>query len=211
MKYDEVFRLCVFLDVSAYTRRPIRDQLRVQGWLKDVMTRAITMASLQSKHNVVQEQGDGCLLLLDPHANLAAATHALITSFTEATAWVNEPLGETYRFSIRVAFDAGVVRRGDAGYAGRAITSVARLVNSEALRTAVAAGDTGTVGFMCSDSLYRDVIEDDTRHSTVPSFVQVVVEEKDFMAWAWLLGPSKGREPAPDERERPVSGSPEPR
>jgi class 3 adenylate cyclase len=190
-KHDEAYRLCLFVDVSGYSRRSTIDQLRIQGWLVDIVDRAMAQAGIRPKRSVRQQQGDGCLLLIDPHVNLTAAVTGMVSGLVEAVDWLNEPLVPAARIQLRVALDAGVVRRGPNGYVGRAVTGAARLVNAGQLRDRLAETPTPPIGLIIADPLYRDVIGDSVWIDRNHRYEQAVIQEKEYLGWAWMLVPNR--------------------
>ncbi|WP_157856940.1 hypothetical protein [Streptomyces sp. PRh5] len=107
----------------------------------------------------------------------------------EAVEWVNEPLKEAAQIQLRAAFDTGVVRRAANGYVGRAVISVARLVNSKPLRNMLVESPDSPLALAVSDSLYQDVVLSGLPGLPVNRFQQVAIEEKEYAGWAWILAP----------------------
>ena len=191
---DGLYRLCFFVDVQGYGQRTLPDQERVQGWLIEALERMRDNASLDEDQLLRQDQGDGCLLLVDPRLPVPAVLPRLAHGITEAVHWINEPLRESARIKVRVAFDAGVVRTARNGYVGRAVTSVARLVDSAPLKSELALSPTSQVAVMLSDSLYQDVVATGLPGLPPTLFEQIPVEHKEFATWAWLMSQDRTSE-----------------
>ncbi|MFD9304673.1 hypothetical protein ACFWCB_18790 [Streptomyces sp. NPDC060048] len=188
LNQDGLSRLCLFVDVQGYGQRTLPEQERVQRWLVEALERMRENALLDEGQLVRQNQGDGCLLLVDPWLPVPAVLPRLVQGITEAVHWINEPLRESTRIKVRVAFDVGVVRTAANGYVGRAVTSVARLVDSALLKSELAASAASEVAVVLSDSLYQDVVATGLPGLPPESFEQIPVEVKEFATWAWLMG-----------------------
>ncbi|MEV8052135.1 hypothetical protein [Streptomyces bacillaris] len=205
--HEGLSRLCFFVDVQGYGARSLPDQERVQGWLVEALERMRANVPLEEGQLTRQNQGDGCLLLVDPGVPVPAVLPRLVQGIGEAVRWVNEPLRESARIKVRAAFDVGVVRTAVNGYVGRAVTSVSRLVDSAPLRAQLTASSASEVAVALSDSLYQDVVATGLPGLPPESFEQIPVEVKEFATWAWLMaqgpaGENAGRQGAHGSLER---------
>ncbi|MFD0496094.1 MULTISPECIES: hypothetical protein [Streptomyces violaceusniger group] len=191
MEFDNLSRLCLFVDVQGYGKRSLPEQSRVQGWLAEALERMRESAGLEERDLSKQGQGDGCLLLAHPSLPLPMTLARLTLGLMEAVEWVNEPLKEAAQIQLRAAFDTGVVRHAANGYVGRAVISVARLVNSKPLRNMLVESPDSPLALAVSDSLYQDVVLSGLPGLPVNRFQQVAIEEKEYAGWAWLLAPHR--------------------
>lgn len=187
-------RLCVFLDVQAYSTRSEDDQIRVQAWLVDLVERATLTAGLSNGHVSRQQQGDGCLLLIDSPLSLAETLAKLIVGFTENLNWINEPLRDSYRMRVRLAFDIGQVKRAANGYVGRSVVAAARLVNSAELRAALAGSPGSSIAVAISNNLYVEASEARPFAPLARLFSRTVIHEKEYIGWAFIAAFGPGRD-----------------
>ena len=207
MQFDNLTRLCLFVDVQGYGKRSLPEQSRVQGWLADALERMRESAGLEEQDLSKQGQGDGCLLLGHPSLPLPMTLARLTLGLVEAVEWVNEPLKKSAQIQLRAAFDTGVVRRAANGYVGRAVISVARLVNSKPLRNMLVESPGSPLALAVSDSLYQDVVLSGLPGLPVNRFQQVAIEEKEYAGWAWILAPNPS---LTDDGRRDIARQPGP-
>lgn len=198
-------KLIFAYDVEGYGRRGTRQAHATQQRLVDVLAYAFDEVRLAPGTYETQEQGDGGITLLPVDGGVSEPhlIASLMGALDAGLAQVNEDLADSARVRLRVAFDAGVVRRAANGYSGDAVVAACRLRDAEVVK-GMLAGSPGDLVVVVADHLYRDLRED-ARGRT---FVQASVSVKELAAMAWIHLPGGSAGPAAQPSQRTAAGTP---
>ncbi|MFC4590366.1 hypothetical protein [Sphaerisporangium corydalis] len=221
----EVRRLCIALDVDKYDTRSGAEQREIQRRLAEVIAEAGREAGLDrlyaAEHGTPvqegtatvmfrQEQRDGLLLLLPSGVSEARVIAGFVGELRVALRKHNRHLGAdaAERLRLRVAFHQGPTWVGDGGFAGRAVTMVCRLRDSDELGAALARDPGADLAVIVSAQLFEDVIEHEYRDLRKHMFHHVRVRSSDVATDAWISVPDSA--PALDlpHPARPVLAPP---
>ncbi|GAA1821143.1 hypothetical protein GCM10009682_46580 [Luedemannella flava] len=202
-------RLCLVVDIEAYSALDHQAQHQAQARLARALTAAVRAAGVPHsplRRGVIrQNRGDGQLVLLPAGIDEARAISGLVRGLAEAMMGVN---AEAPRLRLRAALAQGVVQVAATGYVGKSIVDACRLVDSAALREALAAAPERDVAVAFTDDLFRDVVIHGFGGLVGSDFrqVDVVEERKGFAIAAWVSRPDLVPTAPPAEPRRRWSG-----
>jgi hypothetical protein len=185
-------RLCLVVDIESYSALDHRDQHGAQSRLAQVLTAAVRRAGVRrgllGDGVARQDRGDGQLVLLPAGIDEATAISGLVHGLAEALVGVNRARP---RLRLRVALAQGVVQAAATGYVGKSIVDACRLVDSAALRDALARAPDRDLAVAFTDDLFRDVVIHGFGGLVGSDFrrVDVVEASKGFATAAWVSEP----------------------
>ena len=185
-------RLCLVVDIESYSALDHRDQHGAQYRLAHVLASAVRRAGVRrgllGDGVARQNRGDGQLVLMPAGIDEAKVISGLVHGLAEALVGVN---GVRPRLRLRVALAQGVVQAAATGYVGKAIVDACRLVDSAALREALARAPASDFAVAFTDDLFRDVVIHGFGGLVGSDFrrVDVVEESKGFAIAAWVSQP----------------------
>jgi CRP-like cAMP-binding protein len=135
-----------------------------------------------------EDRGDGLLTVVPPNVSTAKVMDQLLEVIPAALTRHNAIESDSARFQLRLAINVGPLASDTMGVSGEAIILVARLIEAQNFKDAVARSDAG-LGVIASTFVYETVIRHGSNRSEVASYTQVPVEvkESDTVAWMTLL------------------------
>jgi hypothetical protein len=185
-------RLCLVVDIESYSALDHQAQHGAQARLARVLTTAVRRAGVRGgwlRRGVIrQNRGDGQLVLMPAGIDEARVISGLVHGLAEAMMGIN---AQEPRLRLRVALAQGVVQAAATGYVGKSIVDACRLVDSAALREALAASPDRDFAVAFTDDLFRDVVIHGFGGLVGSDFrpVDVVEERKGFAISAWVSQP----------------------
>ncbi|WP_433261776.1 hypothetical protein ACQPZF_27740 [Actinosynnema sp. CS-041913] len=184
-------RLCLAVDTEQYRRFAVPEAARAQRRFVELLDRARRRAGLDDADVDVEPSGDGVFVLLPAGVDETVVIPSLVEGIRAGLTDLNRDLNDRARLRLRVAMHRGHVAAGANGWLGSAVTTVHRLLDSDALRRALADTPAADFALMVSDVLYRDVIVDGYQPLDPGEFAAVVaaVPAKQFAEPAWLYVP----------------------
>lgn len=200
-----VHRTIVVVDVEGFTDsgRLGVDHLAVRGGMYDVLNTAFTDSAIDFDSCEHEDRGDGVLVLVPPTVSKSVIADRLPDRLVAALRRYNSTRVPTSRFRLRVAMHSGDIRRDGAGWAGQPVIDTFRIIDADAVKTALRESDR-MIALIVSDHFYTDVIQGDP--GTVPeSYTHVQAVTKNFSkpAWLRLLGHDVSARPATEPTARP--------
>lgn len=187
-------RMGFVIDVAGYSRRAAREkvdlQLRVSTFVDEVL-RDLGLHLDRTHHHGT---GDGMVVFLPSDIDVPWALTRLLQSASEAVAGDNRRYRD--RMRLRMAVVIGPLGPAAIGFAGDAIVAAGRMVDSEALRGALAGDPGADLAVLISDQLYAYVVGERHTGLRAEEFRPVDVRTKEFAGKAWLWTASDGAEPA---------------
>jgi hypothetical protein len=190
-------RMAFVLDVAGYGARTVLQQQEVQRRLRELVDATLGGCELKLDPEIVEHQwtGDGINAVLpadiDPTVILPLLTRSL------ASALGADNAQSTDRIRLRMAVSAGLIERSVAGFSGQLIMDISRLVDSSALREALAACPAADLAVAISDHVYAMVVRPGYPGIPDGQFSPMRVVAKEFSAAAWLwLSARQWSEPA---------------
>jgi len=181
--------LCLSVDVEGYGRHNDVEQARIQQELVDLLDRAGTRADTDRSTWIRQPKGDEELALIPASEPPPAVVGEFCLELHSLLRERNEGLAPADRLRLRLAIDDGPVELSANGFAGRAVVGVSRLVNSRALRMALATIEGAQLVVLVSQVVFRDWIHSGRSSVAADQFQRVRVAEKEFVEHAWLWVP----------------------
>jgi hypothetical protein len=221
-RVDNVFgrRLLVAVDAAGYGTGTDQEHLAVQSGLPAVLDAAATRANLRRDRWMTQQAGDGELAVLPRDEPEPVVVDQYVRYLHEALTSHNADPVTGRKLRLRMAIHFGTAMPADNGYAGQGVVAVSRLVESTAVKDALAAAPHACLAVILSRQVFDDVVRQG--HVSVPAtdFAKVSVEVKEFRDEAWIRvvgvprsGKAPGSAPAAEEgpvRDEPPAGRAEP-
>ncbi|WP_214106761.1 hypothetical protein [Acrocarpospora catenulata] len=185
-----VRRLCVAVDVEAYSKRDTREHERLQDVLVKVIDQALAAALRPVRGCDTQEQGDGQLVILPAGIDEPSVIRWFLRELASGLAAENRPVQREYAVRIRIALDEDVVHPGRNGFAGHGVIRACRMRDSPVAKQALkeAAGHHVVI---VSDAMYEGSVKRAFDGDAAWRFTKVsaVIEDKGFTAECWIHVP----------------------
>jgi hypothetical protein len=181
-------RMGFVLDVAGYAARSVPERDEVQRVLLQLVVSALGACGLALDAGGVDHQwtGDGINAVLpaviDPTAVLALLIRSLAAGLRTGNA------ARADRVRLRMAIGIGLFERSAAGFGGPLVVEINRLVNSAALRSALAATPSADLTVAVSEQVHALVIAPGYPGIPRGQFTRMSVTEKEFSgpAWQWM-------------------------
>jgi hypothetical protein len=179
-------RMAFVVDVAGYGARTVAQQQEVQRRLRRLVDAALERCGLMLDSDVVEHQwtGDGINAALPVDIDPTVVLPLLVRSLAAALGADNAQSSD--RIRLRMAISAGLIRRSVAGFSGELIMDISRLVDSDALRDALAASPAADLAVAISDHVYAMVVQPGYPGIPDGQFSHLHVVAKEFAAGAWL-------------------------
>lgn len=152
----------VFVDVAGFThpRRSPGDILTVHQGLTKLVKQAFTDADIEWASCVVEDRGDGKLILVPSSVPRIRLADRLWDRLLAGLRRYNAEYSETASIQLRVALHAGEVRVSPDGMVGTAINFAARILNAAPAKKALDQTKS-MLALLVSENFFDDVIEAD--------------------------------------------------
>jgi ABC-type thiamine transport system ATPase subunit len=188
-------RTILAVDVQGFgsQRRTNPNQLAVRDALYRALREAFTGVGVELDDCHHEDRGDGALVLIPPDVPKSQVIVRLPGPLADALRRHNRTCPPQERIRLRVALHAGEVNFDAHGVAGTAINRTFRLLEAEALKSALA-DSPGVLALIASDWFYDDVI----RHvpeSNPGAYRRVRVTVKETTTIGWLVLPDQPYSP----------------
>jgi hypothetical protein len=174
------------LDVAGYGRRTVPDRHAVQQRLRRMVVGTLAECGLNLDEQAVDHQwtGDGINAILPADIDPTAVLTTLIRSL--ATGLGQDNGRQADRIRLRMAVGVGLFERGPAGFSGPVIVDISRLVDSAALRSALAGEPAADLVVAISDQAHALIIEPGYPGIPAGQFTRMYVVSKEFAGPAWI-------------------------
>ncbi|MEV5576905.1 sigma-70 family RNA polymerase sigma factor [Spirillospora sp. NPDC052269] len=181
-----VAQTIVFVDVQ-FAGRTAGARLAARDALHEAMATTLTEAGV-SRENIHQEdRGDGLLILIPsevPQSRLAGHVSQRLTAALDRH---NRGRVPEARIRVRMAVHTGQVHHDDHGSVGAALNFTCRLLDSPALKNALARSS-GNLAVIVSDRFFQEVVRGDPTGSPgTYQCVQITVQGTHATAWIHLI------------------------
>ncbi|MCX4665638.1 hypothetical protein OG453_02935 [Streptomyces sp. NBC_01381] len=201
-------RLLLAVDAEGYGRADVLTQREFQEAIARLSGEAADAAGLDRARWVTQEGGDSLFAVLP--ADLGAAEPVLVDAFMRGLdaglrAFNHNRVRQAW-LRLRAAVHFGPASLGANGFVGSAPVEIGRILDSTALRTALAEASDACLAVGVSAVVFHDVVRGEAYTSLrKDEFRQVRVEEKEYRgeAWIWVPGGGGVRELAPKPGAEP--------
>jgi hypothetical protein len=186
-------RLCLAADIERFSRFHTPEAIRAQQRFVDVLAQARRYAEIDEAGVQLQESGDGQFAVLPPGLDESTVVPRLIDGLRIALAQVNSDLSAHARLRLRVALHRGHIAPGANGWVGESSIAIHRILDSEAVRTALATGTAADFVLIIPEVLYREIVCQRYAWLTPEEFapVEVRLPAKGFVAPAWVYLPRR--------------------
>jgi tetratricopeptide (TPR) repeat protein len=192
--------LCVDVENFSDRRRTDLDQTTVRNGLYQALRAALSQSHVRWDSCYREDRGDGALVLIPPEFPKSD----LVTIFPRALATAldrhNRAHGPLARIKLRAALHAGEVRHDAHGVIGRPIILAFRLLDAEAVKSALRRSP-GVLALVASDWFFDEVVRHEP--AAAPEAyrpVQITAKETTTRAWVYLPDQAEGTGGA---RQRP--------
>ncbi len=187
---DPEHRSIVVVDVAGSSRWDDLTQLDARVRL-DAAVRAAFRAARVPRHGlVVQDRGDGMLVLVPATVSKAVLLDPVVPHLDAALRRHNGSVGPDRRIRVRVAVHAGEVLHGPCGWIGADLNLACRLVDSPPLYRALARAPHADVAVVVSETIHRAVVRHRHRGVDPAAYRPVDVVLKEVRTRAWTHVPA---------------------
>ncbi|RDI19204.1 VMAP-C domain-containing protein [Lentzea flaviverrucosa] len=179
-------RTIVVVDVAEFTRpdRTVADQLAVQEGLYEVLRAALTAAGADPHDCVIEDRGDGALVLVPASVSKSELADKLPDRLAAEIRRHNAIHSRPAQFKLRVGLHAGDIRKNEHGWVGNAVVLACRILDAEEAKSELGRSEQ-LVAFIASSYFYDEVIAQDPA-SAPGSYRRIDVSVKSFEGYAWL-------------------------
>ncbi len=190
-------RTIVVVDVQDFTNpsRNVHDLMTVQEGAYEVLRTALADSGVDVDSCTIEDRGDGALVLVPADVPKNQLADLLPDRLVAALRRYNANRSPAAQFKLRVALDAGDIRRNGNGWVGPALNRTFRILDADQVKNALAQSN-GTVAVVVSDYFYDEVIKQDP--GTAPETYRAIpVSVRNYTGTAWLrlLGESAPSSP----------------
>ncbi|TDC72906.1 hypothetical protein, partial [Actinomadura sp. 7K507] len=185
----------LFCDVAGFgdPSRGDEDRRVVREATYRILLEALESSGVPPPATYREDRGDGALVIVSPAVPTASLIDPLADRLGVALRLYNQHAGPAVRIQLRVALHVGPITPDSEGLNGQAIIQAARLMESPALKTALA--ETGAdLGFIVSPFIYETYVAHLHGPLDPRSFEPVTVQVKETTteAWMYLTGGRSG-------------------
>jgi class 3 adenylate cyclase len=178
--------LLVAVDAAGYGTGTDQEHLAVQSGLPDVLDAAAARAHLRRDLWLTQQAGDGELAVLPRDEPEPIVVDQYVRYLDEALTAHNANPASRRKLRLRMAIHFGTAMPADNGYAGQGVVAVSRLVESAAVKDALAAAPQACLAVILSRQVFDDVVRQGHVLVQPTDFAKVSVRVKEFQDEAWV-------------------------
>ncbi|ONI79706.1 hypothetical protein ALI144C_23375 [Actinosynnema sp. ALI-1.44] len=186
---DPEYRSIVVIDMAGSGWWDDLAQLRARAALDEMVRAAFRAADIAWHTLVVEDRGDGMIMLVPPTVSKVDVLDRVVPSLTTALYEHNSMTAQTLRIRLRVAVHAGEVLRGRAGWVGNDLNLAFRLVNSGPLYRELARRRDADMAVIVSDVIHQAVVRHGHRGINPAEYFPVHVAVKEVEGRAWVHTP----------------------
>lgn len=170
------------VDIVGYGRRDGESKADLQRRLLALLDRVVADLGVARSGTTTSDVGDARLVFLPVGIDPSRVLPVIISATRDGLGRDNRR--HTDRMRLRMAAGTGLVGTGPLGFVGELVVDLHRLLDSTALRRAVADNTYADLALLVTGALYDDVIR--PGHVDPADFTRVDVTAKEFTAPAWL-------------------------
>jgi tetratricopeptide (TPR) repeat protein len=184
-----VHRTIVAVDVEAFGARgrTNRDQVAVRDGLYCATQEAFREAGIPWADCDHEDRGDGMIVLVGPEVPKSLFVESLPVALADALRKHNGGHPEMERIRLRMALHAGEVNYDEHGATATAINLTFRLLESDAVKKALA-DSASVLAVIASSWFFQEVVRHSTADAAAYHPVPVAVKETVATGWIWLAG-----------------------
>lgn len=188
---EPVNRTILLLDIERFSRRDDVVQAVLRRTLNTVVDQTLVTAGVEATQQYREDRGDGLIVLLSGDVAKTAVLRALLTVTPELLHDHNRLASGSAQMRLRMVLAAGEVAHDPqagttGGLVGHDLNQAFRLLDSDALREALAARTDAHCVLAVSAPVYEGVVRHGHRGVRPELFRQTDVTVKDGVLSAWL-------------------------
>ncbi|MEU6239233.1 hypothetical protein, partial [Kitasatospora sp. NPDC047058] len=188
---EPVNRTILLLDIERFSRRDDVVQAVLRRTLKSVVDQTLLSAGVEVTQQYREDRGDGLIVLLGGDVAKTAVLRALLTVTPELLHDHNRLASGSAQMRLRMVLAAGEIAhdpqaRTTGGLVGHDLNQSFRLLDSDALRRALADRADSECVLMVSPVVYEGVVRHGHRGVRPEHFRHTEVTVKDGVLAAWL-------------------------
>ncbi|WP_269858132.1 hypothetical protein [Streptomyces sp. RPT161] len=179
------------LDVENFSPRENPVQRAVRRAMYEVVEDALSATGLTGKGVVMEDRGDGILILVPSTVSPVTLAGDFIRELHDGLRERAVLTSTAAATRLRVALHQGLASRDEHGWSGDAINTAFRLVNAEPLRDVLTAAHLAHLVFAVSSDVHRDVIRHGYRPLDPAAYLPTRFEAKHgqpIEAWVTVPG-----------------------
>lgn len=180
---------CIALDVQAYGSNTDRRQSDIQHDLPRILAQAAHGAGLDRSGWRIQAKGDEELAVAPLDGTEPRIVDDYIRRIVSELRAYNRIRVRESHIRVRAAVHHGPVEIADNGFAGRAVVTTCRLLNSAPVRTALNSAERADLVLVLSDEVYRGTVAGGHTTFDKDTFRKISVTGKELRTDAWLWVP----------------------
>jgi CRP-like cAMP-binding protein/tetratricopeptide (TPR) repeat protein len=178
-------------DVAGFSD-PVRtdgDRDVVRAAMYEILRSAFEVSGVPWAACYREDRGDGAVIVVPPTISTQRVVDPFIHELASRLRQHNRRASEVVRIQLRVALHAGPVGRDAEGLTGRAVISVARIVDAPVIKARLAAEQADLI-FAASDYVYDHVVRNCAGQVDPAAFehMECQVKESRVAAWVHLSG-----------------------
>lgn len=191
-----VERFVLGIDIKDSSALPARVQAKLYEELDRMLDEASARVGLDRSSWTRQPGGDGEVAVLPADVDLVALVGDFVLRLDRLLTDHNEISAPTARLRVRLAMHTGALTPSRFGFAGPALVTLARLLDSKPVRAALDAAPTANMAQIISESLFHKAVAAELDGLRPRQFRQVRVNVKAFHETAYVHVPG-GPHPQP--------------
>ena len=186
-----LYQTIIVVDVANFTdpARTVMHYRAVREGLYDVLRGAFVEAGVDLDACVVEDRGDGALILVPPEVAKSQLADQLPSRLVAGLRRHNAVHAAEAEVQLRVVLHAGEVYQDEHGAVGQAVNFAFRILQAPEVKSALKVS-TGVLALLASDTFYRDVIMQDPA-ADPDSYRRITVSVKEISTVAWLRLPDR--------------------
>lgn len=181
------YRSIVVIDMTGSGRWNDLTQLRARAALDHMVRAAFRAAGIAWHRLVVEDRGDGMIVLVPPTVSKADLFDPVLTRLCDLLRKHNNAAGP--RIRLRVALHAGEVLRGPYGWVSTDLNTACRLVNGAPLYRELLRRPQTDLILVVSDTVHQAVVRHGYRGVDPSEYAPVHVRVKEVDTRAWVERP----------------------
>ncbi|MET7300219.1 hypothetical protein [Embleya sp. NPDC005575] len=188
---EPVNRTILLFDTEQFSRRDDVVQAVLRRSLNAIVDQTLVAAGVEATLQYREDRGDGMIVLLGADVAKTAVLRSLLTLTPELLHDHNRLASRSAQMRLRMVLAAGEITHDPqagtvGGIVGHDLNQACRLLDSDALRDALAERTDEECVLMVSTQVYEGVVRHGYRGVRPELFQRIDVEVKDGVLCAWL-------------------------
>jgi len=183
-------RLLLAVDAKGYGGVDVITQRQFQEALQRLLAEAADAVGLERERWDTQEGGDSVFAVLPDGASEPDLVDPFMRQLDAGLRSFNHGREPRAWLRLRAAVHFGTASPAPTGFVGRAPVEIGRILNSDVLRSALAAVPDACLAVAVSTTVFNDVVREAYTTFRAREFREVRIVEKEFVgrAWIWVPG-----------------------